>query len=64
MPVGQFYPCRRHALESINIVEKGVWKIYETTESGGHFIIKELDNENETIDYFYNLLVSRNDYIS
>jgi hypothetical protein len=44
--------------------DKDKWKIYETRERGGHFIIKELDNENEAFDYFYELLVSKNNYIS
>ncbi|MEN1967632.1 hypothetical protein WMZ97_06075 [Lentibacillus sp. N15] len=44
--------------------DDGVWKIYETMERGGHFIIKELDNENQAFDYFYELLLSRHNYLS
>lgn len=44
--------------------DKGVWKIFETGERGGHFIIKELDNENEAFDYFYELLLSRHNYLT
>lgn len=39
-------------------LEEGVWKIYETRERGGHFIIMKLENENEAFDYFYELLLT------
>ncbi|SDN15085.1 hypothetical protein SAMN05216244_0152 [Sediminibacillus halophilus] len=39
--------------------EDGVWKVYETRERGGHFIIKELDNENDAFDYFYQFVLSQ-----
>jgi hypothetical protein len=44
--------------------DNGVWKIYETRERGGHFIIKEIDNENDAFDYFYELLLSRHNYLT
>jgi hypothetical protein len=44
--------------------EKGMWKIYETRERGGHFVIKEIDNENQAYDYFYELLLSRHNYLN
>ncbi|WP_110943388.1 hypothetical protein [Virgibacillus senegalensis] len=39
--------------------DQGVWKVYETREQGGHFIIKELDNENDAFDYFYQIVLSQ-----
>lgn len=33
------------------------WKIHETRERGGHFIIKGFVNENQAFDYFYDFLV-------
>jgi len=44
--------------------ESEVWKIYETKERGGHFIIKELADEHEAFDYFYQLLLSRHNYLT
>lgn len=44
--------------------EKGMWQIYETRERGGHFVIKEIDNENQAYDYFYELLLSRHNYLT
>ena len=38
------------------------WKIYETNERGGHFIIKELNSENEAFDYFYELVLTQHSY--
>ena len=40
--------------------DQGVWKIYKTRERGGHFIIKEIDNEEEAFDYFYQVVLSQN----
>ncbi|MFA0814906.1 MAG: hypothetical protein ACC608_03880 [Anaerofustis sp.] len=37
--------------------EGGKWKIFKTVERGGHYIIKELDNEEDAYDYFYNQLL-------
>ncbi|UQW96265.1 hypothetical protein M2M59_09590 [Rummeliibacillus sp. G93] len=34
----------------------GSWKIFETFERGGHYIIKEFDNENDAFEYFYELV--------
>ncbi|MBL5769364.1 hypothetical protein MXL46_18655 [Heyndrickxia sporothermodurans] len=39
--------------------DQGVWKVYETRERGGHFIIKEIDNEDEAFDYFYKVVLSQ-----
>ena len=41
-----------------------VWKIYETKQRGGHFIIKELADEYAAFDYFYQLLLSRDNYLT
>ncbi|RVT56540.1 hypothetical protein [Niallia taxi] len=41
-----------------------VWKIYETKQRGGHFIIKELTDDYEAFDYFYQLLLSRDNYLT
>ncbi|MCA0174660.1 hypothetical protein [Bacillus sp. RAR_GA_16] len=38
--------------------DQGVWKIYETRERGGHFVIKEKNNEDEAFDYFYKVVLS------
>ena len=35
--------------------ENGVWKIYETKQRGGKYILKELTDEHEAFDYFYQL---------
>ena len=37
--------------------DEGVWKVYRTRERGGHFVIKEFNNENDAFDYFYELVV-------
>lgn len=42
--------------------EQGMWKVYETRERGGHFIIKEFDSENEAFDYFYELVLTQHNY--
>lgn len=34
-----------------------VWKIFKTTERTGHYIIKELNNEDSAFDYFYELVL-------
>lgn len=44
--------------------DEGLWKIYETRERGGHFIIKQLKSENEAFDYFYELLLDRHNYLN
>ncbi|WP_053218449.1 hypothetical protein [Virgibacillus senegalensis] len=43
------------------VYDQGVWKVYETRERGGHFIIKELDKENDAFDYFYQIVLSQHD---
>ncbi|WLR42598.1 hypothetical protein LC087_18260 [Bacillus carboniphilus] len=40
------------------------WKIYETRERGGHFVIKKIKSENEAFDYFYELLLDRHNYLN
>lgn len=42
--------------------DSGRWKIYETRERGGHMVIKEFDNEKQAFEYFYELLLIRNQY--
>lgn len=37
--------------------DEGVWKVYRTRERGGHFVIKEFNNENDAFDYFYELVL-------
>ncbi len=44
--------------------DQGIWKVYETRERGGHFIIKELDNENDAFDYFYQIVLSHHKRIN
>ncbi|MGG0738458.1 hypothetical protein [Niallia taxi] len=44
--------------------ENGKWIIYETKERGGYFVIKELPEENEAFDYFYQFLLSRHNYLT
>ena len=42
--------------------DQGVWKIYQTGERGGHYVIKEKDTEDEAFDYFYELVLTLNDW--
>lgn len=42
--------------------DEGVWKVYETTERTGHFVIKEFDNEDEAFDYFYEVVKIQHNY--
>lgn len=39
--------------------DQGVWKVYETRERGGHFIIKKIDSEEDAFDYFYKVVLSQ-----
>ncbi|MGA9289228.1 MAG: hypothetical protein WBV93_12890 [Anaerobacillus sp.] len=39
--------------------DHGKWKIFETRERGGHFIIKEVDHESEAFDLFYEMVLSQ-----
>jgi hypothetical protein len=39
--------------------EQGVWKVYKTKERGGHYNIKETDNEDEAINLLYELVKSK-----
>ncbi|RIW30390.1 hypothetical protein D3H55_16775 [Bacillus salacetis] len=41
------------------VFDQRVWKVYETRARGGHFIIKELDDESEAFDYFYKVVLSQ-----
>ncbi|APC47327.1 hypothetical protein [Virgibacillus halodenitrificans] len=43
---------------------QGVWKVYETRERGGHFIIKKIDSEEDAFDYFYKLVLSQHNRFS
>lgn len=45
-------------------IDDGLWKVYKTKERGGHYIIKEFENENEAFDYFYEFLLSRHNYLT
>ncbi|MGX9134455.1 hypothetical protein ACWV26_08740 [Rummeliibacillus sp. JY-2-4R] len=40
------------------VFKDNVWRIYETKERSGHFIIKEIENENDAFDYFYELVLT------
>ncbi|TXC78486.1 hypothetical protein FS935_22750 [Metabacillus litoralis] len=44
--------------------DQGVWKVYETRERGGHFIIKKIDNEDEAFDYFYKIVLSQHNRLN
>ena len=37
--------------------DEGKWKVYKTWERGGHYILKDFDNEHEAFDYFYKLIL-------
>ncbi|MFA0814276.1 MAG: hypothetical protein ACC608_00640 [Anaerofustis sp.] len=37
--------------------EQGKWKVYQTVERGGHFVIKEFDDESEAYNYLYQVLL-------
>lgn len=37
---------------------QGKWKVFETFERGGHYIIEETDNEDKAFDLLYELIVS------
>ncbi len=39
------------------VLENDVWKVFQTMERSGHFIIKEFNNENEAFDFFYELVL-------
>lgn len=43
--------------------DQGKWKVYKTKERGGHYIIKETDNENEAFDLFYDLVLDRHNSV-
>ncbi len=38
------------------VYDEGKWKIFETRERGGHFIIQECKTEEEAFDAFYKLV--------
>ena len=39
------------------VYDEGKWKIFETTEQGGHYIIEEFKTEEEAFDSFYDLIL-------
>lgn len=41
------------------VYDQGKWKVFETRERGGHFVIKEMDNESEAFDFFYEIVLSQ-----
>jgi hypothetical protein len=41
------------------VYDQGKWKVFETRERGGHFVIKEMDNESEPFDFFYEIVLSQ-----
>ena len=43
--------------------DNGVWKIYETKERSGHFIIDEVADENTAFDELYELVKIQEKYI-
>lgn len=43
--------------------DNGVWKIYETKERSGHFIIDEVVDENIAFDELYELVKIQEKYI-
>ncbi|MYL58218.1 hypothetical protein GLW20_11940 [Virgibacillus halodenitrificans] len=43
--------------------ENNTWKIYETKERSGHFIIDEVQNENIVFDELYELVKLQEKYI-
>lgn len=44
--------------------DQGVWKVYETRERGGHFVIKKIDNEDDAFDYFYEILLNQHNRLN
>ena len=43
--------------------DEGMWKIFETRERGGHFLIKKFSSESDAFEYFYQLLIEHSDRI-
>ncbi|MGG0658423.1 hypothetical protein [Rummeliibacillus pycnus] len=39
------------------VLEGNVWKVYQTKERSGHFILEEFNNENEAFDFFYDTIL-------
>lgn len=39
------------------VLEEGIWKVYQTKERSGHFIIEEFNDENEAFDFFYDTIL-------
>ncbi len=39
------------------VYDEGKWKIFETTERGGHYIIEEFKTEEEAFDSFYDIVL-------
>lgn len=38
------------------VQDQGKWKVFETHERGGHYILEEFDYENDAFDYFYKII--------
>ena len=46
--------------------ENGIWRVYETKERGGYYIVKDFNNENEAYDFLYQVVYNEkktDDYI-
>jgi len=43
--------------------ENGAWKVYETRERGGYFIIKEFSNESDAFDFLYRVVNSEREML-
>ncbi|WP_371019007.1 hypothetical protein [Pseudalkalibacillus sp. JSM 102089] len=41
------------------VYNQGKWKVFETRERGGHFVMKEMDNESEAFVFFYEIVLSQ-----
>jgi hypothetical protein len=39
--------------------EQGIWKVFQTFERGGHYIIEETNSENDAFDLLYELILSK-----
>jgi len=38
------------------VYEEGIWKVFETRERGGHFIVDECETEEEAFEILYELV--------
>ncbi|MFG3611207.1 hypothetical protein [Rummeliibacillus stabekisii] len=39
------------------VLEDNKWKVYQTKERTGHFIIEEFNSENDAFDFFYETIL-------